>query len=34
MLLNRLNKDIIGQRVTRERPIVVDAAGGELTFAN
>ncbi|MBR6247580.1 MAG: AAA family ATPase, partial [Muribaculaceae bacterium] len=34
MLLNRLSKDIIGQRVTRERPIVVDAAGGELTFAN
>ncbi len=36
LLLNQLSRDIIAQRVNRERPIVIDAAPGgtELMFSN
>ena len=34
LVLNRLSKDIIGQRVNRDKPITIDATGGELTFNN
>ena len=34
LVLNRLSKDIIGQRVNRDKPITIDAVGGELTFNN
>ena len=32
LVLNRLSKDIIGQRVNRDKPITIDATAGELTF--
>ena len=34
LILNRLSKDILGQKVTRERPIIIDYDGTELTFRN
>ncbi len=34
MVLNRLSKDIIAQKVHRDRPIIIDAAAGELIFKN
>ena len=34
LVLNRLSKDIIGQRVNRDKPITIDATAGELTFNN
>ena len=34
LVLNPLSQAIIGQRVNRERPIVVDATGGEIAFRN
>ncbi len=34
LVLNRLSKDIIAQRINREHPITVDAAGSELVFKN
>ena len=34
LVLNRLSKDIIGQRVNRDKPIIIDATAGELTFNN
>ena len=34
MVLNQLSKDIIAMRVNRDRPITIDADGGELIFKN
>ena len=34
MVLNQLSKDIIAQRVNRDRPITIDATGDTLTFSN
>jgi ATP-dependent Clp protease ATP-binding subunit ClpB len=34
MVLNRLAKDILAQKVDKDRPIVVDAVNGELTFSS
>ena len=34
LVLNPLSQAIIGQRVNRDRPIVIDAAGGEIAFSN
>ena len=34
MVLNELSRDIIGQRVDRSKPIVIDAEGGSLVFKN
>ncbi len=34
MVLNRLSKDIIAQKVHRDRPIIIDAAAGKLLFKN
>ncbi len=34
MVLNQLSKDIIGQRVNRDKPIVVDAKDGNIVFRN
>ena len=34
LVLNHLSKDIIGQRVNRDKPITIDATAGELTFNN
>ncbi|MBQ4139199.1 MAG: AAA family ATPase, partial [Muribaculaceae bacterium] len=34
MVLNELSRDIIGQRVDRSKPIVIDAEGGNLVFKN
>ena len=34
MVLNQLSKDIIAMRVNRDRPIVIDAADGQLVFKN
>jgi ATP-dependent Clp protease ATP-binding subunit ClpB len=34
MVLNRLAKDILAQKVDKDRPIIIDAKDGELTFAN
>ena len=34
MVLNQLSKDIIAQRVNRDRPITIDASGDTLTFSN
>jgi len=34
MVLNRLSKDILAQRVERERPIIIDVKDGVLTFSN
>lgn len=33
-ILNRLSKDILAQKVDRERPILIDAKDGELIFSN
>ncbi len=34
MVLNRLSKDILAQKVDREHPIIIDAEGEELIFRN
>ncbi len=34
MVLNRLSKDILAQKVDKERPIVIDYSNGELIFRN
>lgn len=34
MVLNRLSKDILAQKVDRERPIIIDVEGEELIFSN
>ena len=34
MVLNELSRDIIGQRVDRSKPIVIDAENGNLVFRN
>ena len=34
MVLNELSRDIIGQRVDRSKPIVIDAENGNLVFKN
>ena len=34
LVLNQLSKDIIGQRVNRDKPIVVDAKDGNIVFRN
>ena len=34
MVLNRLSKDILAQKVDREHPIIIDAEGDELVFRN
>ena len=34
MVLNRLSKDILAQKVDKERPIVIDYSNGELLFRN
>jgi hypothetical protein len=34
MVLNRLSKDILAQKVDREHPIIIDVSGDELTFRN
>jgi ATP-dependent Clp protease ATP-binding subunit ClpB len=34
MVLNRLSKDILAQKVDREHPIIIDAVGDDLTFRN
>ena len=34
LVLNQLSKDIIGQRVNRDKPIVVDANDGSIVFRN
>ena len=34
MVLNQLSKDIIAMKVNRDRPIIIDADGSELTFKN
>jgi ATP-dependent Clp protease ATP-binding subunit ClpB len=34
MVLNQLSKDIIAMRVNRDRPIIIDADGGQLVFKN
>ena len=34
LVLNQLSKDIIAMKVNRDRPIIIDAAGGELVFKN
>jgi len=33
-VLNQLSKDIIAMRVNRDRPIIIDADGGQLVFKN
>ena len=34
MVLNQLSKDIIGMKVNRDRPIIIDAQGDQLVFKN
>ena len=34
LILNQLSKDIIAQKIDRERPIVIDCISGQLTFTN
>jgi hypothetical protein len=34
MVLNRLAKDILAQKVEKDRPIIIDAEQGELIFKN
>jgi len=34
LVLNRLSKDILAQKVDKSRPIIIDVADGELTFNN
>ena len=33
-VLNRLSKDILGQKVDKDRPIIIDVEGEELKFTN
>ena len=33
-VLNRLSKDILGQKVDKDRPIIIDVEGEELKFSN
>ncbi|MCH5246435.1 MAG: ATP-dependent chaperone ClpB [Muribaculaceae bacterium] len=34
LVLNRLSKDILAQKVDKERPIIIDASSAGLTFSN
>ena len=34
LILNQLSKDILAQKIDRERPIVIDCISDQLTFAN
>ena len=34
LVLNQLSRDIIAQKVVRERPITIDARDGQITFSN
>ncbi len=34
MILNRLSKDILAQRIDKDRPIIIDVNDNELTFKN
>ena len=34
LVLNRLSKDILAQKVDKDRPIVIDIKDGELVFEN
>lgn len=34
LILNRLSKDILAQRIDKERPIIIDVKDNELTFSN
>ena len=34
MVLNRLSKDILAQKVDKERPIIIDVKNDELVFSN
>ena len=34
LVLNQLSKDILAQKVDKERPIVIDVKDGDLTFTN
>ncbi|MDE6431705.1 MAG: hypothetical protein K2K65_11120, partial [Duncaniella sp.] len=34
MVLNQLSKDILGQKVDREKPIVIDYDGSDIVFRN
>ena len=34
LVLNQLSKDILAQKVDKERPIVIDVKNGDLTFTN
>ncbi len=34
LILNQLSKDILAQKIDRERPIVIDCISGQLTFTN
>ena len=34
LVLNRLSKDILAQKVDRERPIIIDVKDDELVFTN
>ncbi|HBN62773.1 MAG TPA: type VI secretion system ATPase TssH, partial [Porphyromonadaceae bacterium] len=34
MVLNQLSKDILGQKVDRDRPIVIDYDGSDIVFKN
>ena len=34
LVLNRLSKDILGQTVDKERPIIIDVKDDDLVFTN
>ena len=34
MVLNQLSKDILAQKVDRERPIIIDYDGSDIVFTN
>ena len=34
LVLNRLSKDILAQKINKDRPIIIDAADDTLTFSN
>ena len=34
LVLNRLSKDILAQKVDKERPIIIDMDGDDLVFRN
>jgi ATP-dependent Clp protease ATP-binding subunit ClpB len=34
LVLNRLSKDILAQKVDKDRPIIIDAKNDELVFSN